>query len=214
MNNEAKDTDWFKKWLPKQPDKKKRKISPRYILLLGGIGVLFMLFGQLYQPDSGDIPTVAPEEDEEAVPTFARESEKNSMEDYEMRYENEFRDLLAEIVGVNAVSVNVNLADSERNVYETNVRSGKQTTSETDREGGTRQVEDVQEEESVVIIRNGDKEEALISSTEKPTVAGVLVVAEGVENVQVKAFVIEAVTRLLDVAPHRVSVLPRKIEEE
>ncbi|WP_166740172.1 stage III sporulation protein AG [Shouchella lehensis] len=213
LNNEAKDTDWFKKWLPKQPDKKKRNISPRYLLLLGGIGVFFMLLGQLYQPAQEDLPAVAPEE-EDATPVFAKEAERNSMEDYEMRYENELRDLLTEIVGVNAVSVTVNLAESERHVYEKNVRTGKQTTSETDREGGTRQVEDVQEEESVVIIRNGDKEEPLVSSTEKPSVAGVLVVAEGVENIQVKAFVVEAVTRLLDVAPHRVSVLPRKIEEE
>lgn len=51
-------------------------------------------------------------------------------------------------------------------------------------------------------------------SKEKPAVAGVLVVAEGVENVQVKAWVVEAVSRVLDVAPHRVSVMPKKMKEE
>ncbi|AIC95028.1 hypothetical protein BleG1_2452 [Shouchella lehensis G1] len=28
LNNEAKDTDWFKKWLPKQPDKKNGTFRP------------------------------------------------------------------------------------------------------------------------------------------------------------------------------------------
>ncbi|GAF16583.1 stage III sporulation protein AG [Bacillus sp. JCM 19046] len=54
----------------------------------------------------------------------------------------------------------------------------------------------------------------MVISKEKPAVAGVLVVAEGVDNVQVRAWVVEAVSRLLDVAPHRVSVLPKKLEEE
>lgn len=65
-----------------------------------------------------------------------------------------------------------------------------------------------------MITRNGDQDEPLVISKEKPAVAGVLVVAEGVENVQVKAWVVEAVSRVLDVAPHRVSVMPKKMKEE
>ncbi|GAF13667.1 LOW QUALITY PROTEIN: stage III sporulation protein AG [Bacillus sp. JCM 19045] len=214
MDNEVKEDDWFKKWLPKQPDKKKRSISPKYILLLGGLGIALMIGSQFFQPDSNDMPVTSSEEDIEATPTFAREAEKDSMADYEIRYENQLRETLEEIIGVNDVSVSVNLAESEKNIYEKNVRSGNQTTSETDREGGTRKVEDFQDEENVVIVREGDQEEALVISKEKPAVAGVLVVAEGVDNVQVRAWVVEAVSRLLDVAPHRVSVLPKKLEEE
>ncbi len=174
-----------------------------------------MLASQFLQSND-EIPTsqVPEQGEEDATPVFARDAEKDSMADYEMRYENQLRETLAEIIGVNDVSVSINLAESEKNVYETNVRRGRQDTTETDREGGTRQVEDIQEEENVVIVRSGDKEEALIVSKEKPTVAGVLVVAEGVDNVQVKAWVIEAVSRLLDVPAHRVSVLPKKLEEE
>ncbi|WP_353626115.1 stage III sporulation protein AG [Bacillus sp. JCM 19041] len=195
--------------------KKKRSFSPKYILLLGSLGIVLMLASQFLQSND-EIPTsqVPEQGEEDATPVFARDAEKDSMADYEMRYENQLRETLAEIIGVNDVSVSINLAESEKNVYETNVRRGRQDTTETDREGGTRQVEDIQEEENVVIVRSGDKEEALIVSKEKPTVAGVLVVAEGVDNVQVKAWVIEAVSRLLDVPAHRVSVLPKKLEEE
>lgn len=216
MNNEEKEEDWFKKWLPKQPDKKKRSFSPKYILLLGSLGIVLMLASQFLQSND-ELPAanqVAKQDEEEVAPVFARDAEKDSMADYEMRYENQLRETLGEIIGVSDVSVSINLAESEKNVYETNVRRGRQDTTETDREGGTREVEDIQEEENVVIVRSGDKEEALIVSKEKPSVAGVLVVAEGVDNVQVKAWVIEAVSRLLDVPAHRVSVLPKKLEEE
>ncbi|GAF16584.1 stage III sporulation protein AG [Bacillus sp. JCM 19046] len=107
----------------------------------------------IFQPDSNDMPVTSSEEDIEATPTFAREAEKDSMADYEIRYENQLRETLEEIIGVNDVSVSVNLAESEKNIYEKNVRSGNQTTSETDREGGTRKVEDFQDEENVVIVR-------------------------------------------------------------
>ena len=72
----------------------------------------------------------------------------------------------------------------------------QQHTEEVDREGGTRQVEDISEDEQVVTIQTGDSEEPLLVKTEKPEVSGVLVVARGVENVQVKSFVVEAVSRV------------------
>ncbi len=136
------------------------------------------------------------------------------MEDYEIRYENQLRETLAKIVGLNHVSVMVNLDSTEQTIYEKNISSKNQDTNETDREGGTRKVEDRTREEQVVIVRNGDKEEALLVRKEKPVIRGVLVVAQGVENVQVKANVVEAVSRVLDVPTHRVSVMPMKSEEE
>ena len=54
------------------------------------------------------------------------------------------------------------------------------------------------------------KEGPIISETKKPSVRGVLVVAKGAENIQIKKWIIEAVTRSLDVPSHRVSVMPKK----
>jgi stage III sporulation protein AG len=45
---------------------------------------------------------------------------------------------------------------------------------------------------------------------QKPAIRGVLVVAKGAENIQVKKWIIEAVTRSLDVPSHRVAVMPKK----
>ena len=50
----------------------------------------------------------------------------------------------------------------------------------------------------------------LFLQTKKPEIRGVLVVAKGAENIQVKKWIIEAVTRALDVPSHRVAVMPKK----
>ncbi|TSB45393.1 stage III sporulation protein AG [Alkalicoccobacillus porphyridii] len=212
---------WFKKLTDKnEPDKRK---SYRYILILGCAGLLLMVLNQFFTeqqvPQAGqpDLPAFQADEtkEEEDTEVFKRsEEDGNTMKDYEDSYENQLRENLEQIVGLNDVSVMINLAETEKQIYEKNASSKNQQTSETDREGGTREVTDQTIDEQTVIVRNGDTEGPLLIQTEKPSIRGVLVVAEGVENAQVKAWVIEAVSRVLDVPAHRISVMPKKSEEE
>ena len=65
-----------------------------------------------------------------------------------------------------------------------------------------------------MIIQNGEKEVPIVVETKKPAIRGVLVVAKGADNIQVKKWIVEAVTRSLDVPSHRVSVLPKKTKGE
>ena len=81
-------------------------------------------------------------------------------------------------------------------------------------EGGKRKVEDQSREEQLVIIQEGEKEIPVVTETKKPAIRGVLVVAKGADNIQVKKWIIEAVTRSLDVPSHRVAVMPKKTKEE
>lgn len=219
MNDEQKDRQWFKKIV--QNEEKKRKWSFHYVLLLGCVGIALMIVGNLLtnSPEE-NVSSMIEEEGVENKAVFKsnisheEERERSSMEEYEMHYENQLKEVLEQIIGVSDVSVMINLAETERYVYEKNKVMRKQTTDETDREGGTRKVEDVNEDEQIVIIRNGDKEEPILLQKEKPTIRGVLVVAKGVENQQIKSWVVEAVSRVLDVPSHRVSVMPKKTKEE
>ena len=54
----------------------------------------------------------------------------------------------------------------------------------------------------------------VVIETKKPAIRGVLVVAKGADNIQVKKWIIEAVTRSLDVPSHRVAVMPKKTKGE
>lgn len=168
--------------------------------------------------DNEPVMPVLKEQEPEVASTVFKSNEEprelNTMADYETHYETQLARALENVLGVTNVTVMVNIAESEKIVYKNNTNTKEQFTEESDREGGTREVQDKSKEEQVVIIRNGDKEEALIVKTEKPDIRGVLVVANGVENIQIKTWIVEAVSRVLDVPQHRVSVLPRKSEEE
>ncbi|KHF39545.1 stage III sporulation protein AG [Halalkalibacter okhensis] len=218
--DEQKDKQWLQALFKKPENGKKKRMPFHYILLLGCVGIALMITGNLLTNPAGDEEQSLPvfsEEEEDAETVFGRDTssaEPNSMQDYEMRYENQLKEVLEQIVGVSDVNVMVNLANTERNVYERNTNEKQQNTDETDREGGTRKVEDISRDEQLVITRNGDKEEPILVEQEKPTVRGVLVVAKGVENAQVKSWVVEAVSRSLDVPSHRVSVMPKKTKED
>ncbi|KMK76990.1 stage III sporulation protein AG [Alkalihalobacillus pseudalcaliphilus] len=228
MKNKSKsDEQWFKKLFATSNQETKKKIPLHYVLLVGCVGLMMMLLANWVLPEEERSLNETPsepvysdpprenDESDEVEETFGRSNENlETMQDYEMRYENQLRDILNEITGVSNTTVMITFSETEKKIFEKNRNRKQQHTEEVDREGGTRQVEDISEDEQVVTIQTGDSEEPLLVKTEKPEVSGVLVVARGVENVQVKSFVVEAVSRVLDVPAHRVSVMPKKIEED
>lgn len=194
---------------------KEKKVTPKFLLVLLILGMLLMFSSNLFQTKKEGMPVLQETTNQEAskdVPTFGQKGEGHMsiVEKYEKAYEQELKSALEEITGVKDVSIEINLDSSEEKILEKNVVKRSQTTGETDKTGGKRQVEDESLDEKTVIIREGDKETPIVLRTEKPQVRGVLVVAKGVDNIQVKGMVKEAVTRMLDVPSHRVAVLPKK----
>lgn len=221
--DENKDKQWLKKLFVKKGEGKKKKVTTlHYFAMVLCVGVALMILGSFFsssEEESERVQAVFKSQEEstgEDVAAFGQKgnAEPNSMEDYEIRYENQLKEALDQIIGVSDATVMINLAETERRVYERNISTKRQQTDETDREGGKRKVDDATRDEQIVVLRSGDKEEPLLIRKEKPQIRGVLVVAEGVENIQVKSMVVEAVSRVLDVPAHRVSVLPKKSKEE
>ncbi|MFC3882868.1 stage III sporulation protein AG [Bacillus songklensis] len=202
-----------------QPVSEKKNPKLLYVILLLGVGAAFMLISNtLSSPNSmtEKVSSIVPVSGEKDTPVFGQKESAHSkaMVDYEDRYENQLREALQSIAGVDDVEVVVNLDATESRVYEKDKVTQNQSTDETDREGGKRKGEDSSTDEKLVIIRNGDQEKPVIIKTEKPKIRGVLIVAKGADNIQVKKWIVEAVTRVLDVPSHRVAVLPKKSKGE
>ena len=217
-----------KQFLPGQTkDGEKPKLTKyHYFLFVFVLGVSFMLVSQLFSssektenaqtitaPASAD-SAGSKEKTAEVFKASKSDKPKDSIDDYEKEYENQLKEILETIIGVDDVSVVVNVDATSLKVYEKNKSNKNTTTEETDKEGGTRSVTDQTSEEEIVMIKNGDKETPVVVQTKKPDIRGVLVVAQGVDNVQIKQTIIEAVTRVLDVPSHRVAVAPKKIKED
>ncbi|AZB43534.1 stage III sporulation protein AG [Bacillus sp. FJAT-42376] len=197
------------------------KFNPKTILILlaAGIGVMLIssLTGQGSSPASKVQQAAASpgttNSAEQEVFKQSGDSEKDLIAGYEQEYENQLKEVLETISGIDDVSVVVNVDATSLKVLEKNRNTQSQTTNETDRDGGERKVEDVQSDEQIVIIKQGDKETPIVLQYTKPAIRGVLVVAKGADNVQIKKMIVDSVTRVLGVESFKVAVAPKKIKE-
>jgi stage III sporulation protein AG len=189
----------------------KSRIQPfRWLILLGCLGAGLMILSSFFSVQNEVVPPDSARQLHPAVDTAARKSsDKMTIHEYEAEYESQLSETLSKIVGVDDVSVMINMASSEEEVLAKDSRTQEQTTNENDRRGGTRKIEEQSEDEKVVMYRGNDGEQPIVVKRLKPVVTGVLIVAKGAENLQVKAAIIEAVQRVLDVPIHRISVLPK-----
>lgn len=214
--------DWIKQIFLEEKKKEmenKGKLGLiHWILLVACFGLATMILynyftirDDLQAASSQHVSSQHTGDDEEIKDVFgSSRSSPNSMREYEEFYENKLKEILSSIVGVGDVAVFVNLDATEELVVERDHRTQSSITSERDREGGTRNIEEQSNDENIVIMRGDDGEAPVVIMTKKPKVRGVVVVANGADNIQVKVWIAEAIQRVLDVPPHRIAVLPKK----
>ncbi|HEY4551909.1 MAG TPA: stage III sporulation protein AG [Bacillaceae bacterium] len=207
--------DWLKKRFDQEKDRpagKSNKVHYMMILLLAGAAL--MLLGDMWsRGERGGSSPVNKEMETAAAGTQEVDGNAgmdNAMKLFEEQYENQLKQALEEIVGVHDVTVVVNVEATEKKIFEKNTTIKNQTTNEGDRDGGTRKIEDQSTEDQLVFIREGDQEVPVTIETQKPAIRGVLVVAGGADNIVVKKWIVEAVTKALDVPSHKVAVMPKK----
>lgn len=202
-----------------QTKKEDKELSfSHWILILIALGLAAVILSNYFSKEEeapktfSSLPLTQEEmvdTDDEAIVTLGTRSQFTTLSQYEEELENKLKEMLSKIKGVGEVSVMINLDSTQEMVVEKNVQTQESTTEERDREGGNRQIKDQQRNEQVVILRQGNHEQPIVVKTTKPPVRGVLVLAPGATDVQVKAWISEAVQRVLDVPPHKVSVLPK-----
>ncbi|SFL68297.1 stage III sporulation protein AG [Salibacterium qingdaonense] len=196
----------WKEWLKPGKDASSKKSFPLYLGILLLAGIIFMAAGAFHdENDQLEPPAQEPEETKQLTQEGSTDS---GLREVEKEMQKRLKSMLENISGVENATVMLNLEGTEKKVYEKDRTISQQTSNEEDPEGGTRVQEEGTTEEQTVIVQQDGEESPLLLYKEKPEAKGVLVVADGVEDLKVKEWVVEAVTRVLDIAPHKVSVLP------
>ncbi|WP_339062465.1 hypothetical protein [Tepidibacillus marianensis] len=101
-----------------------------------------------------------------------KDDHPKTMEDYEKTYENKLTEILTDMVGLEEVTVKVNLDSTEEIVVEKNQNYSEQITKEQDKQGGTRENKNVKRDDQVVLYRSDNNEQPLVLKTLKPKVRG------------------------------------------
>ncbi|MFS0554083.1 stage III sporulation protein AG [Brevibacillus sp. 179-C9.3 HS] len=198
---------------------KNQKLKPlHYFIVILGIGIAVMILTDFLrvEPDQplgfgdtvGEAP--GPSGGDATSPVLGGSPAPDIIADYENIYETQLRDILVNVVGVGGVEVMVNLESTPELVVEKNTNVRSSVNQEMDKEKATRNQNDQSRDSQVVIIQGGKQDAPVVVKTLKPRVRGVLVVANGADNIQVKAWITEAVQKVLDVPAYKISILPKK----
>lgn len=127
---------------------------------------------------------------------------------YISEMEKKLKNILKKVSGIGEVEVMITLKASGKQIPLKDYPSIEESLNEVDGEGGSRTNNSVKRDESTVLVGDGKGGEApyILQETE-PEVEGVLVLAEGGDNVQIIIDIIEAVEVLFNVPAHKVKVM-------
>lgn len=129
-------------------------------------------------------------------------------EDYSTYLEKKLVNILSKINGVGNVNVMVTLENSVEKIAATNTTKTTEETLENDSEGGTREIH--REDMTTQVMTKGNDDSLMIVKEIKPTVQGVIVVAEGADDPILKEILYEAVKTALGIQANKVEVYSSK----
>lgn len=216
--------EWLKKareWIQSRGLEKWLKRDNLIILVLSGI-LLFIIALPMEGRDSGD-GSGAEERSEGAEMERPASYDENDApfeaevtdEDRYLAYlEERLTAALSRVEGVGKVQVMITLKSSRELVVERETPVSRSATNETDSQGGSRVISQVETGDSVVYQSQGADSEPYVIKTLTPEVEGVLVVAEGAGSGTVNRTVTAIVQALLDVEAHKVSVVRMARKDE
>lgn len=127
--------------------------------------------------------------------------------DYGDVLERKLENILMELKGVGNVKVMITLDDTIEKIPAFNTTKNNETTSEIDSQGGTREI--IREDMNMQMV-TGSEGGLMVLKEIRPTVRGVIVLAEGAEDIKVKETLYEAVKTVLGIPGNRVEVYSSK----
>ncbi len=127
---------------------------------------------------------------------------------YASRLEERLTQALSQVEGVGEVRVMITLKSSSELIVEKEQPVRRSATNESDAMGGSRSINEVSSEESVVYRSEAGNSEPYVIKTLPPQIEGVLVIAQGAGKGTVSRTVVEIAQALFGVEAHKVKVVP------
>lgn len=153
---------------------------------------------------------ISPREQNDIKGVIKKDSDKyNSevmIEDYADVLERKLVHILEKLEGVGNINVMITLEDSSERIPAANVTRNQENTKETDAQGGIREI--VREDESKQLLNTSD--DIIVLKEIKPNIKGVIVIAEGTEDVEVLEKIYLAVQTVFGLTTNKIQVFSNK----
>jgi len=185
---------------------KKKIIENTVIVIIAGM--IILIAGSSFFKSGRDNKQSPSENTNTEIETTSKVISKAVSEDESV--EERIEAILSQIEGVGKVDVMITYVSDGEIVPAVNTRINENNTDEKDSGGGTRKIRENSQETNIAYEEAQGVKKPIILTQKKPEVKGVIVVAEGGENVIVKEKICKAVQVLLDLPIHKVQVFERK----
>ncbi|MFA5576996.1 MAG: sporulation stage III protein AG [Tissierellaceae bacterium] len=129
-------------------------------------------------------------------------------EDYSEYLEKKLANILGKLDGVDKVNVMITVENSAEKIAATNRTLNTEKVIENDSEGGSR--ESSREDSTSQVLTRGSDGSLLVVKEIKPSINGVIVIAQGAEDPLVKEIIYEAVKTVLGIKGNKVQVYSGK----
>lgn len=195
--------------------KEKKKITLKEIgpaklimLLLAGI-LLLVSFPNVLPTKSTPKTSSANKAKETASQKIADSVEsEEDIDTYTKTLEERLKTVLTKVEGIGSVDVMITLKGSKELVILKDTPFTQESMNEDDGEGGSRVSSSTSKEDSTVLVNNGNGEsKPYVVKELEPEVEGIVVIAQGGDNGNIKTEIIEAVQVLFDVPAHKIKVM-------
>lgn len=177
----------------------KKFINNLFIILL--ISIMFLIISNVFL-DSNK------EKQEYVIDEQPKEYNYNTENDYSDYLEKKLVNILSKLNGVGKVNVMITLEDSVEKVTAANTTTTTENSIENDSEGGTREV--IREDLIVQVVTQGNNDSLMVVKEVQPTVQGVIVVADGAEDPNIREILYDAVKTVLGIKANKVQVYSSK----
>ena len=124
----------------------------------------------------------------------------------ELALERRLEEALSMVAGVGKVRVMLTFSRERETVFAVDRNVSSSVTQEQDAQGGTRYQSNQQSQDNTIIIMD----RPLVVTENPPVIGGVMIIAEGGDNVLVRDALIRATSTLLGIDINRVQVLAMK----
>ncbi len=170
------------------------------MIWLGVLGILLLLLGGAWDHRG---PSPAAELPAEPGTQVINRS-------YEEVLEVKLANILSQIKGAGTVAVNVTLENSSIQEHAKNFTRETRVVEEKDTAGGLRTTTETKESEQVLLSKENGADLPVTVREIKPSIKGVLVIAEGAADSSVKANLTRAVEAGLGLPSYKITVLPQR----
>lgn len=129
---------------------------------------------------------------------------------YEEVVEGKLTNILSQVKGAGAVIVNITWENSSTQEHAKNITTESKTIQEKDTAGGVRSTTETKESTQILVGKENGIDRPVLVREIKPMIKGVLVIADGAYDSNVKASLTKAVESGLGIPSYKITVLAQK----